>query len=522
MTFHAPLNERAGKQIAYTTGKSDIRAEFLPRELATTNGAIADHAWLIQNDVRPTWKHAGDFEADQQFSVALWIKPKADTNASAVIARMDPAANHRGWDVWLESGSVAMHLISRWPEDAAKVVSEQKLKTDAWNHVVFTYDGSKKAAGFQCFINGQISRLNVASDSLQSSTRTQVPLRLGSRDTGAVAANVGVQDVRIYSGKLVDSDVRSLANDYRALFLASKITGGISDEEQNEIFVYYLNNLDEQYAKLKVQSDAVAAEMKTIEARGTVAHVMAERETKPIAFLLQRGDYDKRLEEVSPNTPKVLPPLKDDYPKNRLGLAMWLVSEENPLTARVTANRCWQEIFGKGIVSTAGDFGITGTMPTNQPLLDYLAIDLQQNGWDLKELYRQMVLSSTYRQASVVTAEKLAKDMDNSMLSRGPRYRMDAEMVRDYALAASGLLNPIIGGRSVRPYQPPGVWEAVAMPESDTKSYRLDEPSMLYRRSMYTFWKRAAPPASMDVLNAPAREVCTVKRERTTRRCKHL
>ena len=202
-------------------------------------------------------------------------------------------------------------------------------------------------------------------------------------------------------------------------------------------------------------------------------------------------------------------------PKNRLGLAKWLVRPENPLTARVTVNRFWQELFGTGIVRTTGDFGMTGESPSHQELLDWLAVEFRESGWDIKKCFRLMVTSATYRQAATVTPEKLEKDPSNRLLSRGPRFRMDAEMIRDYALAASGLLSPKIGGPSVRPYQPPGVWEAVAMPGSNLRNYVQDHGESLYRRSMYTFWKRAAPPASMEIFNAPTREVCTVRRERT-------
>jgi hypothetical protein len=188
---------------------------------------------------------------------------------------------------------------------------------------------------------------------------------------------------------------------------------------------------------------------------------------------------------------------------------------ENPLTARVTVNRGWQEVFGTGIVRTAEDFGSQGESPVNPELLDWLAVDFREGGWDLKRFYKQLLLSATYRQAAVTTPEKLSADPDNRLLSRGPRFRMDGEMVRDYALAASGLLSPQLGGPSVKPYQPSGVWETVAMIGSNTRFYKEDSGDKLYRRSLYWFWKRSAPPASMDIFNAPTREVCTVRRERT-------
>lgn len=242
---------------------------------------------------------------------------------------------------------------------------------------------------------------------------------------------------------------------------------------------------------------------------------MTERSEPPIAYVLMRGEYDKRGEKVAADTPDVLPPFPASAPRNRLGLARWLVSPEHPLTARVTVNRYWQEIFGTGLVQTTGDLGVSGDLPVNQPLLDWLAVDFRESGWDVKRLVRQIVTSAAYRQSATVTADALEHDPANRLLSRGPRFRMDAEMIRDTVLAASGLLVRRIGGPSVKPYQPDGVWEAIAMNVSNTRSYQRDAGDGLYRRSLYTFIKRMAPPAAMDIFNAPNREYCVVRRERT-------
>ena len=242
---------------------------------------------------------------------------------------------------------------------------------------------------------------------------------------------------------------------------------------------------------------------------------MNEKAEPATAYILFRGDYDKRRDQVKADTPDVLPPMPSDLPAYRLGFAQWLVRPEHPLTARVTVNRFWQELFGNGLVKTAGDFGLTGEAPSHPELLDWLAVDFRDKGWDVKAFFKQLVTTAAYKQSAATTPEAVEKDPQDRYLARGPRYRMDAEMVRDYALAVSGLLVPKIGGPSVRPYQPEGVWEAVAMPGSDTRDYRPDKGEKLYRRSLYTFWKRSAPPASMDIFNAPSREVCTVRRERT-------
>jgi hypothetical protein len=279
---------------------------------------------------------------------------------------------------------------------------------------------------------------------------------------------------------------------------------------------YYLFYKDDAFRAMVKEQNELNADVSAMERRGAVTLIMQERAaTTPSAHILYRGAYDQQRELVQAGTPSVLPPMTSEMPRNRLGFARWLFSDDHPLTARVTVNRMWQEIFGTGIVKTVDDFGSQGEPPSNQALLDWLAVDFREGGWDVKRFYRQVLLSATYRQSAAVTPEKLAKDPDNRLFSRGPRFRLDGETIRDYALAASGLLAQEIGGPSVKPYQPEGVWEAVAMDGSNTRFYKQDIGEGLYRRSLYTFWKRSAPPASMDIFNAPTRENCTVRRERT-------
>jgi hypothetical protein len=232
-----------------------------------------------------------------------------------------------------------------------------------------------------------------------------------------------------------------------------------------------------------------------------------------MAFILMRGQYDKKGEQVEAAVPAFLKPLPADAPKNRLGLARWVVDAENPLTSRVTVNRFWQEVFGTGIVKTSEDFGIMGSPPSHPELLDWLAVEFRESGWDVKKFFKLLVTSATYRQSSVTTPDKLEKDGDNRLLSRGPRFRMDAEMIRDYALAASGSLSLKMGGPSAKPYQPEHVWDQVGI--GNTRNYQQDTGENLYRRTVYTFWKRMAPPPNMDIFNAPNREVSCVRRERT-------
>ncbi|MEM1327642.1 MAG: PSD1 and planctomycete cytochrome C domain-containing protein [Bacteroidota bacterium] len=244
--------------------------------------------------------------------------------------------------------------------------------------------------------------------------------------------------------------------------------------------------------------------------------VMEEMEQPRATFVLNRGAYDQPTEEVRPNTPKSVLAFADDYPQNRLGLAKWLFDPTNPLTARVAANRLWQQCFGQGLVGSIGDFGSQGSLPTHPELLDYLATELQKD-WDVKALMKTIVLSSTYQQSSKVTPDLLELDPENRLLARAPRSRLSAEMIRDHVLSASGLLVKTVGGPSVKPYQPEGLWAETANGASgSTSKYRLDEGSKLYRRSLYTFWKRTLPPPSMAIFDAPSRELCMVERESTS------
>jgi mono/diheme cytochrome c family protein len=482
--------------------------------LTWDRGQIGKQALKMTPSVAVELPEVGDFERDQAFSYATWVKfPKAQTTG-AVLSRMDNENKHRGWDLWVEENKIATHIIHEWPENALKVVAKMPLKENEWHHVLVTYDGSSKSTGVKIYYDGEVQQTDVKSKSLTKTIRTDTPWRLAQRRTESRLNDIYLQDVRVYGRLLSEGEATKLARSARIATLVDR-GNDRTEAETNELFEWWIASADEQHAELRRKQAALEKERDEIKRRGTVAHVMQEKPGAPMAFILNRGEYDHRKDEVHPHTPAMLPPMPEDLPHNRLGLARWLLMPENPLTARVTVNRFWQEIFGAGLVRTPGDFGVSGEVPANQELLDWLAVDFRESGWDVKRFFKQIVMSATYRQAALNTPEKLEKDPFNKLYSRGPRFRMDAEMIRDYALSASGLLQDKIGGPSVRPYQPPGVWEAVAMPGSTTRNYVQDKGESLYRRSMYTFWKRAAPPASMDIFNAPTRENCTVRRERT-------
>lgn len=512
LVLHAPLADGPGETLALEVA-GQARTLNVGTNGIWKEGAVAASAWFVPDQGTPEIADVGDFERDQAFSYSAWVK-RGD-KAGAVIARMHDAKDYRGWDLWLEGGKPAAHLVHSWPKDALKVIGKKALPKDKWAFVCITYDGSSKASGLKIYVNDEEQATEVAADRLANSIRTDAPVTIGQRHGGSRLNQTGIQDLRLYQRRLGADEIRSLASVPRLQWLARKDAQTRTKDETTELYQLWLDALDQPYRELTATRDRLQAESEQIRARGSVAYVMNERDTPAEAYVLTRGEYDKRAEKVTPTTPKMFPPMAADLPRNRLGLAKWLLSPDHPLTARVTVNRFWQQLFGTGIVRTSGDFGVAGELPSHPELLDWLAVDFREHGWDVKRFFKMLVMSSTYRQSAVITRDKLAQDPQNRLLSRGPRFRMDAEMIRDQALASSGLLVEKIGGPSVKPYQPDGIWEAVAMPESNTRYYHQDTGDRLYRRSLYTFWKRAAPPASMEILNAPSRETCTVRRERT-------
>jgi hypothetical protein len=511
--FRAPLDD--GSNGARFFLGSMEQSLPLPTNTVWQDGVVAEKAFTIGKPPVAPLASVGDFARDEAFSYAAWLRIETNT-AGAVFSRMeDKDDNYRGWDLWLDGRKPAVHLLHNWPSNALKVMSRNELPLQKWNHICMTYDGSSKAAGVKLYLNGELQDVSVEKDSLTNSIRTTAPFKIGQRDSGGLLTNVGLQDLRIYARNLTPEEARSLAEVPRMKWLATRQAPVLTTNENDELFALWINRLDGPYREAVAEKTGLAKEAEDIRKRGTVAHIMQEKTNAPEAYVLFRGAYDQRRDRVTPATPSALPPMRADEPRNRLGFAKWLMRPENPLTARVTVNRFWQELFGAGLARTAGDFGVAGELPSHPKLLDWLAVEFRESGWDVKHIYKLMVLSATYRQSAVVTPEKLAKDPQNRLLARGARFRMDAEMVRDTALAGSGLLVEKIGGPSVRPYQPPGIWNQVGMPEGDTRVYKQDIGDNLYRRSVYTLWKRMAPPASMDIFNAPSRETCTVRRERT-------
>ena len=515
LRLQAKLDESKGKTVT-------VNVDGQPREITLEKGigwapgpSAGKKAFSLEAEGTCEIAEAGDFEADKGFAVSAWVKIPRRNSGGAIVARMDNTQAFRGWDLWVEGDKVGMHIINAWPGNALKVVGQQQLQPKEWYHVTVTYDGSKKAAGVKVYLNGQPQPVDVQADKLTDTIRTTVPFKIGQRHTSERLQALHLQDLRLYERALSAGEAKQLHAGDKLLALISKPAAERSDAEKNELLDWWLAQIDPVSKDLNVQLAALQQNEAQLKGRGTIAHVMNEKSEEAMAYILFRGEYDKRKDPVKAGTPSMLPPMPAELPRNRFGLAQWLLRPDHPLTARVTVNRFWQEVFGTGLVRTSGDFGVAGELPSNQELLDWLAVEFRETGWDVKRFFRMLVTSATYRQSAVATQLKLEKDPQNRFFSRGPRFRMDAEMVRDYALAASGMLSAKVGGPSVKPYQPEGVWEAVAMIGSNTRDYKADSGESLYRRSMYTFWKRSAPPASMDIFNAPSRETCTVRRERT-------
>ena len=454
-------------------------------------------------------------DPDKPFTIAAWVYyPKPDDNwtmLSQYNAAEKESKNRRGWSFDIQGRQPVLKLIGEGGESiVARGGNGAKMEAGGWYHVAFTYDGTRrKKEAFELYFNGikavHEGKQDTPRIALEGAFLKDIPLRIGGDGDKRTFKGGSLKDVRIYTRVLTSTEVSTLEMLPRA-----------REGKPVELSRVWAASKDGASRKMIAQLGQLEVERKAMLRRGAVTHIMVERsDAMPSANILFRGMYDQPREKVTADVPQVLGGLGASVEKNRLGLAQWLLKPENPVFARVAVNRYWQEIFGTGIVRTSEDFGSQGEAPSHPELLDWLAVDFRENGWNVKRLMRQMLTSAAYRQEAVTTDEKRKVDPDNRLISRGPRFRMDAEMVRDYALAASGMLVPKIGGPSVKPYQPEKIWETVAMDQSDTRFYKQEHGDALYRRSLYTFWKRSAPPPSMDIFNAPSRENCTVRRERT-------
>jgi cytochrome c553 len=489
--FHESFNGEVvsvGTALQLETGLRGLAAKF-------------DATQHIEADV-------SEFDPDGPWSIGMWVNAEGSLNC--LLSIIEPEASRRGVEIiWLK-GRVQVNLVNRWGARAIEVATVEALSSKAWHHVIVTYDGSKQSKGLSVYLDASLATLEIRRDSLHGSIKNHEPLRIGRRDSGLGFYGM-IDEVRLLPLSL-DSQAVS---DW---FWGERIAGIVETEfakrgtMENEVLLdYYIEHYTDEptrRARAAVKSSRQAE--KTLRNAIPTTLVMQEMDRPKPTHVLIRGQYDKPGEVVSPGVPTAIAEWKDDLPRNRLGFAKWLFLPENPLTARVAANRLWAHCFGEGLVRTPNDFGSQGEPPTHPDLLDWLAADFRDNGWDVKALLRKIVLSKTYRQRSGLNS---ADDPENRWLARGPSTRLSAEMLRDQALAISGLLVRQLGGPSVRPFQPPGLWEAVSYNGEET--YVPDKGDNLWRRSVYTYIKRQSPHPMLLTFDGPTREKCTVFRPRT-------
>jgi hypothetical protein len=457
-------------------------------------------------------KGAGAFGRTDAFSFGLWLFPAEQLDRQVIFhrSRAWTDSGSRGYELLLEDGVPSFALIHFWPGNAIKVRAREPLPTNRWSHLTITYDGSSQARGIRLYLNGSPLVVDVVRNNLFKEILHRqewgdadvgnIELTLAGRFRDSGFRNGVIDEFKVFDCCLTPPEVRRVA----------EVQTG--SDEAGGLFEYYLARLSERYRaafeklhQLRVSENNLIDEVPEI-------MVMKEMRPRRKTYVLKRGAYNAPGDDVQPGVPEGVMPFPKNLPANRLGLAEWMTDRRNPLTARVEVNRIWRTFFGQGLVTTAGDFGSQGQLPTHPELLDWLASTFMESGWDIKAMCRLIALSATYRQSSVASPDLAERDPENHLLARGPKHRLSAEEIRDHALAISGLLSRRVGGRSVYPYQPAGLWE-----ESGTgKHYVQDKGEGLYRRSLYTFWRRTAPPPSMLTFDATSREVCTAGRETTS------
>lgn len=451
-------------------------------------------------------KAKADYGFYDKFTLSAWIRP--DSDDAPIVTKAEETGDGVGYGLFLEKGKLQVNLIKRRLDDSIRVQTKSAIEKGRWQHVAMTYDGSRLASGIHIYLNGKDQELDIILDAINQDFKSAEPLRVGGGALDGIRFKGSIDEARVYGRALPANEIAILAVVKPAGEIGSLPQDGRSAAESAKLRQAFLETAasPEIKAAWQQQRAAILARDKYLETVPTVM-VMEERPDPTKTFILSRGSYDKPGEPVTRGVPEVLQPLAPEAPKNRLGLAQWLTSPDNPLTARVAINRFWQSYFGVGLVKTVEDFGSQGEWPSHPELLDWLASDFVRSGWNVKQLQKTILMSGTYRQASKVSPDL---DPENRLLARGPRFRLPAETVRDQALYISGLLVEKQGGPSVKPYQPAGLWS-----ELGDKDYEADKGEGLYRRSLYTFWKRTAPPPYMANFDSAMREACAVRESRT-------
>lgn len=466
-------------------------------------------------------KKVGWFDQSDPFSISVSIFPDKNYDEAALFTHCeDIRLGMKGYSLHLENNHPKFIIARSWPYNAIQVKTKNPIAEKEWSNLTVTYDGLGKAEGVHIYLNGKLVPVEIEADNLYKSILYMPDIHtygfkgfaMGVRDKMKTFINGGIDNLKIYDRELSALEVLYDRNKQEALAICSDPKAG-----GNEKFVldFYHKSIDPETERKRKELQRLRKdridELEPIQEIMVLGDMLKPRPT----YILDRGAYDAPTEQVLPDVPQAIMPFGEDMPRNRLGLAKWLFNKNHPLTARVYVNRLWQQHFGKGLVASSDDFGNQGDLPTHPELLDWLAVQFIESGWDIKNMHKLMVMSATYQQSSEIRPELLAIDVENNLLARGSSVRMTAEMVRDNALAISGLLSKKIGGPSAYPYQPEGLWD-----ELSDKGWRykyMQEPGEgLYRRSLYTIWKRTSGPPSMQIFDVGDRSVCTVKRRQTS------
>jgi hypothetical protein len=503
------------------------RAGDIDRPTKTVPGKIGLAQQIAGDSFLEAGKTVALFERNEPFAVSFWVRVDRPGTSGPLFARSGGVMNgNRGYDIDLRAdGTLTAGLHHVDPDNAVQVVTESPVvKPGTWQHVALTWDGSSRAAGIGLFVDGVRPPARIVIDHLRRSILDagrqknwdggRTPIRFGRRGDERLDG-VSIDELRVFDRQLSRIEVQALAGIADPLGAVLRIPAATrSAAQQAALREHYVLRVDPAAAATRRALTGVRGDENALVTSLVEVMAMRERAVPRKTFVLARGAYDAPTEAVEPGTPAALGAFPKDVPSNRLGLARWLTSPGHPLTSRVIVNRTWAQLFGRGLVATPADFGSQGQLPTHPALLDWLATRFVASGWDLKALQKRLVLSATYRQSSNADAAARERDPANEWLSRGPAHRLSAEQVRDAALAASGLLVPTIGGPSVYPYQPAGLWEALATRNATT--YEVGKGDDLYRRSLYTVWKRSSPPPSAISFDAAERLFCTVTRQRTS------
>ncbi len=507
LAHHALDGDIAGvHEGAFVTGVlEDGRPQFVDGRVG--DAAAFDGRRFINAGLSPNLGY------DDAFTLAAWIRPTA--SSGVIVSRADAGDQGEvGWGLYLEDGKLRFNMSTRILDDGVSAETLEDVRLNAWQHVLATYDGSKTPGGIRIYVDGESWETKPMLDLVGNRMPQRYPLRIGASGSSKPRFEGVIDDVRIYGAALPPELAAVVATADSITSIAMIAPERRTPAQAEKLRLAFLN----QYAPPQIleawrEVAVLEREREDLWASFPTVMVMEEMAERRPTFRLNRGAYDNPGEEVFPSVPAVLPPLPEGEEANRLTFARWLVDPDHPLTARVTVNRFWQMYFGTGLVKTAENFGTQGEYPSHPALLDWLATTFIDSGWDVKALQKTIVTSAAYRQASKVTAEEFEADPENRLIARGPRLRLPAQMIRDQALALSGLLVEELGGPSVKPYQPEGLW--ADMVEGGYGDYVQSEGGDLYRRSLYTFWKRTLGPPTLMTFDSSTRETCIVRTGRT-------